>query len=346
VQWTAALPGASLEIYNYDFTALLLTYVLIAAVAWRSPLHDWLGRARQWLGEQWQHHVWSTSGLGVLGIGCILIWFGLASQPDGRLHLYFLNIGQGDGILIQTPSGRQVLIDGGTSPQQLFSELGATMPFWDRSLDLVIVTHPDADHIAAQVELPSRFQITTALESNASSENPNAEAWRAALRASDTEIQTQYQGGWIDLGDNVGLQILWPPIEPFGQGLAGSEQFFDNENSLVIQLVYGEFRVLLTGDIGIPAENELLAAGMPLASTVLKAGHHGSKGSTGEDFVQAVNPQLVIIQAGVDNDYGHPHGEVLERLAGRQILRNDQHGRIHLYSDGMTVGIETEYASR
>lgn len=341
VQWTAALPGASLEIHEYDFTALLLTYVLIAAVAWRSPLHDWLGRTRQWLGEQWQHHVWSTSGLGVLGIACVLIWFGLASQPDGRLHLYFLNIGQGDGILIQTPSGRQVLIDGGTSPQQLFSELGATMPFWDRSLDLVIVTHPDADHIAAQVELPSRFQITTALESNASAGNPNAEAWRAALRSSGTEIQTLYQGGWIDLGDNVGLQILWPSVEPFGQGLAGSEQFFDNENSLVIQLVYGDFRALLTGDIGIPAENELLAAGIPLASTVLKAGHHGSKGSTGEAFLQAVNPQLVIIQAGVDNDYGHPHGEVLERLAGRQILRNDQHGRIHLYSDGMTVGIET-----
>src|SRR5690606_21858962 len=242
VQWTAALPGASLEISHYDFTALLITYALIAVIAWDSPRHGWSGRVRQWLSEQWQHHAWSTGCLGILGVVCVLIWFGLASRPDGQLHLYFLNVGQGDGILIQTPSGRQVLIDGGTSPQQLFSELGATMPFWDRSLDLVIVTHPDADHIAAQVELPSRFQITTALESNASAGNPNAEAWRAALRSSGTEIQTLYQGGWIDLGDNVGLQILWPPVEPFGQGLAGSEQFFDNENSLVIQLVYGDFR--------------------------------------------------------------------------------------------------------
>lgn len=342
VQWTAALPGASLEISGYDFTALLLTYTLIAAVSWRSPLHDWVGRARQWLGEQWQQHAWSTGSVGALGVGCLLIWFGLASQPDGRLHLYFLNIGQGDGILIQTPSGRQILIDGGDSPQQLFSELGATMPFWDRSLDLVVVTHPDADHIAAQAELPSRFQITTALETNASQGNPNADRWRAALLAAGTAIQVQQQGGWIDLGDGVGLWVLWPPGEPFGQTQVGSEQFFENENSLVLQLVYGEFRALLTGDIGLPVEAELLTAELPLASTILKVGHHGSKGSTGEAFVEAVNPQLAIIQAGVDNDYGHPHTEVLDRLAGRQILRNDHHGRIHITSDGMTIGIETE----
>jgi competence protein ComEC len=258
---------------------LFITYLLIAGFAWRSPLHTWFQQGLYWMRSNWQDRVFGPSTAGVLGVGCILIWLGVSSQPDGRLHLYFLDIGQGDGILIQTPSGRQVLIDGGASPESLFNELGQVMPFWDRSLDIIAMTNPD---------------------------------------------------------------ILWPPSEPFVAANERDEQFVDNENSLVMKLTYGDFTVLLTGDAGLPAEMAMLAADAPVQATVLKVGHHGSNGSTSATFLEAVNPQIAVIQAGVDNDYGHPHQEVLDRLGRRTILRNDLHGRIHLYSDGRQLWLETE----
>jgi competence protein ComEC len=146
----------------------------------------------------------------------------------------------------------------------------------------------------------------------------------------------QHAGGWIDLGDGVALHVLWPPPGGF------DHEHADNENSLVVRLVYGEFSALLTGDAGLPSEDAWLRAGVPLRSTVLKVGHHGSKGSSGADFVRAVDPMVAVIQAGAENDYGHPHDEVLALLAGRTVLRNDRDGRIHLWSDGESMWMESE----
>ena len=160
------------------------------------------------------------------------------------------------------------------------------------------------------------------------------------MAAGNVTVQLQHRGDWLDLGDGVALWVLWPLSEPFGQNDSNNEQFIDNENSLIMKLVYGDFSVLLTGDAGLPAEAELLAADAPLAATVLKVGHHGSKGSTGAAFVQAVNPLVAVIQLGADNDYGHPHQDALDRLAGRLVLRNDIHGRIHIYSDGRQMWVE------
>jgi len=334
VRWTAALPGASLEIAEYGLGALLVTYAIIFAVHWRQPVHQWLHRVRDWGAPAWSTRIVKPATLGALGVGCVLIWSVVLTRPDGRLHVYFLDIGQGDGIFIQTPSGNQVLIDGGSSPQALFSELGAVMPFWDRSIDLTVLTHPDGDHMDALAEAPRRFQITTALETADSRAHPDAVYWREQMRAAGVDVQVQHAGGWIDLGDGVALWVLWPESVPY----VGENR--DNENSLVLKLVYGEFSVLLTGDIGHPAEQRLLHTDAPLASTVLKVGHHGSKGSSAPAFVRSVNAQLAVIQLGADNDYGHPHQEALENLAGRPVLRNDRHGRVHVWSDGRRMWVD------
>lgn len=344
VKWTAALPGASLDIASYNHWGLLGAYLAIGGFYWRASIRAWFQARWQRLGSQWKTQILGPGAVGLLSVSCILLWAGALSQPDGRLHLYFLDIGQGDGILIQTPSGRQVLIDGGPSPQQLFSQLGEVMPFWDRSLDMVVLTNPDKDHMDAQAQTPTRLHITTALETKASQANHDADLWRAKMAAGNVAVQVQHAGGWIDLGDGVALWTLWPPPEPFGMNEAQNEQFIDNENSLIMKLVYGDFSVLLTGDAGLPAEAELLAASAPLAATVLKVGHHGSKGSTGSTFVKAINPAVAVIQLSADNDYGHPHPEALARLAGRLILRNDLHGRIHIYSDGRQMWLEAEKA--
>ncbi|MEZ4860006.1 MAG: DNA internalization-related competence protein ComEC/Rec2 [Caldilineaceae bacterium] len=335
VQWSAALPGASVEISNFGLGQLTATYLLIALwYSWGQWASSWR-RAQARLTLRWQRGL-STVALSGLAISTILIWSAVRVQPDGRLHLYFLNIGQGDGILIQTPSGRQLLIDGGAEPQRLQQELGAVLPFWDRTLDLILMTHPDSDHMGAQVYVPERFQLTTALESPTSQVNSDAGQWHAAMATASVDLQVQYQGGWLDLGDGVALWVLWPTAA----GYQGEDA--DNQNSLVTKLVYGDFSVLLTGDAGIPSEEILLQEAAPLTSTVLKVGHHGSKSGSSSAFVEAVNPQIAVIQVGADNRYGHPHQEVLDHLAGRMVLRNDRDGRIHLYSDGHQLWMETE----
>jgi competence protein ComEC len=341
VEWTASWPGASLSIAGYGLGSLAITYLLIFAIRWRMSFFGWMSRFVQIDVRDWQARLIGPGATVGAGACALLLWTAVGSLPDGRLHVYFLDVGQGDGIFIQTPSGRQMLIDGGPSPEQLFNQLGAVMPFWDRTIDLVTVTNPDKDHMDAQAQAVARFQITTALQTAATVANHDADLWRANLTSAGADLQLQHRGGWIDLGDGVALWVLWPPAELFTRDQS-DEQFFDNENSLVLKLTYGDFSVLLTGDAGIPAEFAMIAADAPLTSTVLKAGHHGSSGSTSAPFVRAVNPQLAVIQVGADNEYGHPHAEVLDNLNGRTVLRNDLHGRIHLYSDGQQLWVETE----
>jgi competence protein ComEC len=332
VNWAALLPGTVVEVGRYGIWALLVTYGVIAifyvATKQKGPSFD--------LSTLHPNRVTSPLGLGILTVITALIWAAVFALPDGRLHLYFLDIGQGDGILLQTPSGRQLLIDGGASREQLLTQLGEVMPWWDRSLDMVLATHPDRDHMAAQVTVPERFSIDYALETPATHVDPDAKAWREAVVNRGAELVTQHNGGWVDLGDGVALWVLWPPEIPV-QGDNAS-----NENSLVAKLVYGDFSVLLTGDAGIPSESTWLAQQLPLASTILKVGHHGSAESTSLGLVEATNPQWAVIQVGATNTYGHPKQDVLDVLAGRMILRNDEDGRIHFSTDGMQVWVETD----
>ena len=337
VRWSAALPWASVDILGYGVGGLTLTYGLLFAWHWRGKL----AQVVRWRPVLNGAVVWrwvGTAGLPALAVGALLLWQVLLSRPDGYLHLYFLDIGQGDGILVQTPSGRQMLIDGGSDPQRLFAQLGRAMPFWDRSLDLVVATHPDWDHMGGQMELPARFAVDEALVSETLREHKDFAGWLAVMESAGVEIATQGENGWVDLGDGVALWVLWPPPE---EEMPPVEDEDKNERSLVLRLVYGEFSVLLTGDAGLPAEKAMLKNGQPLAAHILKVGHHGSRNSTGPEFVQAVQPEVAIIQVG-ENRYGHPDESVLATLAGRLLLRNDLHGQIHVRSDGADMWIDTE----
>jgi competence protein ComEC len=344
VTWAAALPGASMGVTGYGLPALLLTYAAITAATLlpaQSPTAParLLPRLRARLRAP--RTVWLTTwltapaGLLTLLIAAALVWAAVFTQPDGRLHVYFLDVEQGDGILIQTPGGRQVLIDGGVQSDRLLAQLGAVMPWWDRHLDVLLLTHPDRDHMAAQMGVWSRFRVDHALLTSAATQDPAAEAWRAAATQAGAAPAIQSRGGWLDLGDGVALWTLWPPAEP----VRGENA--DNENSLVTKLVYGDFSVLLTGDAGVVSEAAWLATGASLRATALKVGHHGSRDSTSPALVAAVDPTYAVIQVGAANPYGHPAPDVLDRLAGRVLLRTDEHGRITLSSDGRTVWVAT-----
>jgi competence protein ComEC len=343
VQWTAALPGANVEIMDYSSGALILTYAALALMRWRGWLRGRIEAARQitWNGE-WVGKLAGNGALAGLSVTAFLVWRIVLTGPDGYLHVHFLDVGQGDGIFIQTPSGRQVLIDGGSDSTRLFSELGAVMPFWDRSLDLLVLTHPDLDHMGAQVTLPDRYRVDGAVVSAVTLDQEDGDGWEAMMLAAGVPISTQGAGGWIDLGDDVALWTLWPMDESSAR-LSGVDGDDKNERSLVQKLVYGELDLLLTGDAGIPAERGLVRQSAALQADILKVGHHGSNSSSDPAFVAAVNPSIAVIQVG-ENRYGHPTQEVLDTLAGRLILRNDLHGRIHLWSDGAQMWLEGERA--
>ena len=336
VERAAQVPFASIEAPGYGLGAMVATYALMAALLWRRQLSGKLASVRGLSIGTFRSMAHRPAAVSAAGLVTLLIWWAAFSLPDGRLHLYFLDVGQGDGILIVTPSGRQVLVDGGGSPQALLSELGAVVPFWDRSLDMALLTHPDKDHMAAQTQAVDRYEVGMAVTTQAALQSDDAKYWAQQLQRAQTPVTAQHAGGWIDLGDGVALWV----ISPDANGYIGPDP--DNENSLVVKLVYGDFSALLTGDGGLASEAQWMAAGAQIESTVLKAGHHGSRTSTGRAFVDAVNPQVAVIQAGADNRYGHPHEETLANLAGRTVLRTDLHGRVHIASDGRHMWLETE----
>lgn len=271
----------------------------------------------------------------LLGLLAATVWLAARGLPDGKLHIHFLDVGQGDAILLVAPDGRQVLVDGGPSPTTLLNELGAVLPFWDRSLDLVVLTHPDGDHITGLIPLLDRYRVAQVLDVPQSDIAPEAVPWLERLRAHDVPRSYALRGMRLPVGD-VLLTVLHPGPDPL-TGTASD----DNNNAIVLRVDYGRFSVLLTGDAEREAEEALIAAGLPLRADVLKVGHHGSNGSTSAVFIAAVRPRLAVISVGQGNPFGHPHPTVLERLAGIEVLRTDQRGRIEVISDGERMWVKT-----
>lgn len=257
----------------------------------------------------------------------------LRALPDGRLHVWFLDVGQGDAILIQTPDDRQILVDGGPSPSALLDQLGVVLPFWDRSIDLLVLTHPDADHLSGLVPVFERYEVAGVLDS-VGEDDPDGETWLAVVHAEGASRQLAAAGLQVIAG-SVTLTVLNPPADS-GKALDG------NNRSVVLRLDYGESSVLLTGDAEAEAERAMLRGGLPLAASVLKVGHHGSVASTSAAFLTAVKPSLAVISVGADNRFGHPAPELLERLQGIEVLRTDEQGRIELVSEGVGWQVRTE----
>ncbi len=261
-------------------------------------------------------------------------WLALRGLPDGRLHVYFLDVGQGDAILVTAPDGRQILVDGGPSPTALLSELGDLLPFWDRDLDLVVLTHPDGDHVTGLIPLLDRYRVAQVLDVPQSDTAASAAAWRERLAAAKTPRAYAQRGMRLLVGD-LRITVLNPAATPM-RGTASDE----NNNAIVLRLDYGQTSLLLTGDAETEAEAAMIAAGLSLRADVLKVGHHGSNGSTSAPFVAAVAPRVAVIQVGADNTFGHPSPDVLKRLAGVQVYRTDQQGRIEVVSDGRLVWVK------
>ncbi|MFH0906738.1 MAG: MBL fold metallo-hydrolase [bacterium] len=242
---------------------------------------------------------------------------------DNLLEVYFFDVGQGDSIFIETPSNKQILIDGGPD-KMVLEKLNQTMPLYDRTIDLVILTHPDADHITGLIDVIDYYSIGQILTSGFELDTAVYKEWQDLIKLKNIPVTIVQAGQKIILEKDVIIEILWPD-----QSLVKNA----NNSSVVGRLVYGDSEFLLTGDIEKEVESRLIEQGWNLDSDVLKVGHHGSKTSNSFNFIKAVNPKISVISVGEDNKYGHPNNEILEILKNSVIYRTDKDGDIEISAD-------------
>jgi len=263
----------------------------------------------------------------------ILTSVAAVSMPDDKLHVSVLDVGQGDAILIQTPAGQDILIDGGPSPQAINLALGNKMPFWDRTIDLVVLTHPHTDHITGLVEVLRRYRVGQVLYTALDCQFPMYDQWLEHIREKGIKVTTAQAGQQIDLGKGLVIKVLNPRV-PL---LSDTQSDMDN-NAVVLRVSLGDVSFLLTADIMAEAELELVTRRVSLNSTVLKVAHHGSDTSTTAEFLAVVDSRLAVISAGEGNPFGHPSAAVTDRLSEKMgeenIYRTGEHGTIEFITDG------------
>jgi len=208
-------------------------------------------------------------------LSCIVIWYTVYYYEAPRhLAIHFFDVGQGDSIFLELPNHRQVLIDGGPT-NAVLAKLGNAMPFWDRTIDLVILTHPHADHLDGLIEVLKRYEVGMVLESGAAYATPDYDEWNKLLRTTHTRVVYAHAGQHIMLSKESGFDILYPFEN------AAEKRFTNIHDSMVVsRFFYGSTSVLFMGDAERPVEYQLVGVGAHLAADILKAGHHGSKTST------------------------------------------------------------------
>src|SRR3989344_656095 len=265
--------------------------------------------------------------LGVLFLGAIFVWYAVLAETRHGLKVAFLDVGQGDAIFVEAPNGNQILIDGGSN-KAVLRELSKQMPFYDRTVDGIILTHPHLDHYGGLVDVLDNYKIN--LEMDSGNNNPESKGFDIYARKLEEEKAKRIfakKGMRVNLDKGLYLDILLPVINKKGMSA--------HDEMVVARLVYGNNSFLLTGDMEDNLESFLLSFGGSIKSDVLKVGHHGSKTSTSEKFLGLVNPGLAIISAGKNNKYGHPHKEVTNRLSVFEIpiLRTDEKGAIIIKSN-------------
>lgn len=238
-------------------------------------------------------------------------------------------------MFIETPTGNQVLIDGGPDAS-VIEKLSEIMPFYDRTIDLAVLTHPHADHLTGLIEVIKRYDVANILETEIIFNSPELDEWRNLVKQEGAEEIDSVAGKTIDIGGGAVLSVIYP------FNLPGEVSAADlNDSSVVMILSYGDSKILFEGDAELYTESRLAMAGVNLSADILKAGHHGSAKSSSALFLEAVKPQVAVIEVGAKNRYGHPSQEVLSRMSenGIKYYRTDIDGDIKIISDGNNFSV-------
>lgn len=263
----------------------------------------------------------------------VLVWVVvLRADRRGELTVAFLDVGQGDAIYIEAPNGNQMLIDGGPSSGALLRALGRVMPSWDRSLDLVLATHPDQDHVGGLPSVIERMRVSAVVTTENTSDTGAYGAFETAIDENHLRRILARANERIILDEGIVLEILFPDRSARG--------WDTNTSSIVARLSYGNESFLFTGDSPQAVEQYLVnTSGGALHSSVFKLGHHGSRTSSARAFLSAVDPKYVVVSAGRDNKYGHPHREVTDLLSALKIssVNTADHGTIVFKTNGVDL---------
>jgi competence protein ComEC len=298
----------------------------------------------------WSPPRWRRTLAAAAGLVLFAAWHVGATRPPPDLVVTALDVGQGDAILIQSPGGRTVLMDGGGEP-------GAQRAGWDiglmrvvpalrragvRRLDIVLLSHPHEDHVGGLPAVVENFPVGIVLDPGVPHPSPSYLRLLRITEAGRIGYRKARQGQDVDLGGGTRLSILYPP--EFPPTLDGDPV---HARSVIARLTHGRFAMLLAGDIEAPVERHLVDRGVRLQSQVLKVGHHGSKTSTTPLFLSYVRPRVAVISLGAGNSFGHPHQSTLDALAaaGAVVRRTDLDGAIRITSDGATFEVETARAT-
>lgn len=263
----------------------------------------------------------------------------LAAQSDGLLRVYFLDVGQGDAALIETPDGKQILIDGGPDGA-VVQKLGELISPYDRTLDALILSHPHADHITGFMDVLVRYDVERVVQSDITYDSSQFRAWQDAVASEGSLVVEAKSGTVLDLGNGVTLTVVYPLTSAGGVTTKDPHKFMT-----VAVLRYKNAAVMFTGDMEAPEEKRLMRnLAAELDVDVLKVGHHGSKTSTSDEFLAVTSPQAAVISVGVGNSYHLPSPEVLERIASAGIpyYRTDVDGDVVLSTDGEIIRITTD----
>jgi len=297
-----------------------------------------------------------------VGVGVMLALLVIGQWPDDALHVIGCDVGQGDATLVMLGS-TQVLVDAGPASGAVLECLSGKMPFWDRTIEMVVLSHPQMDHMGGMEQVLARYRVGVLV--TADSVNDIEAFWRLFELVQNEEVRVVEadRGLALKLGQ-MEWEILWPVDElpesfVWDMGLVedgeysqvlGVQQVLEvqeediNDESVVMRLTYGEVSVLFTGDIGVQVEHELVDDGFVGEVDVLKVAHHGSRFSTTDYFLNSAKPKIGLIYSGKNNRYGHPNDQVISRLEalGTRLMRTDKEGEVELVTDGLQWYIEGE----
>jgi competence protein ComEC len=332
--WFASMPAASAHIGGYDERWALASYLAVAAAIVivaplaRGPWGAMLAPSKPLSVRR------AASALALCVPAVTLLGsaaFVLMPEPPARLRVVAFDVGQGDAILVESPRGQRLLIDGGPG-RAVLRELGDELPWHDRSIDALVLTHAQADHGTGLVDVLARYDVGRLYTGAPLDGAPLSRALDSAANDRSVPAVVLKAGDAIDLGDGLRVRVLWPTDD--------TATHRPNDRSLVLRLDYGDVSFLFASDIELAAEDALLRGDRDeLDATVLKVGHHGSDTSSSAAFLRAVSPAVAVISAGVGNRFGHPAPAVVERLEEHGRVYNTLDGRVRIETDGERLWI-------
>lgn len=321
IELLAKVPLAAIPLDRFSLPALLGMYALLFGLTWllnreKNQRPKWLPPLSGWV----THAV-----LALLAIGTLVAWNIYLHRPDGKLHVTFLNVGHGDAILIQTPSGRYALVDGGQSPNALAESLGRLLPIGTRTLDLVVAASPEVDSVGGLPGLLSRYEIQQVVMAGDPGRTSTYREWAEGVSSRNIPVLAANVGQQFDLGGGAALRVE-------AVGAKGAS----------LRLEYGNASFLLPGGLDAALATQLATTGLIRPTTVVLVPQHGGENSISARFLDTARPSAVIIAVGADNPDGDPQPQTLNLLSNYTILRTDQRGTISFATDGLQLWAESE----